>query len=152
MEEIDGMKSHGEVKKIDGKRVATPEYRSWQMMRNRCTNPKCKDFRHYGGRGVTIDGRWNEFTNFLADMGRRPTPQHTLDRIDNNGPYSKANCAWATRKEQSRNKRNVKLCAEDIDAIRVLYAAGEYNQYELAKIWHTYQANISAIILRKSWA
>lgn len=99
------MKSHGETKHINGKRVATPEYRAWQSLKNRCTNPNARDYPYYGGRGIKVCQRWlNSFENFLADMGRRPTPQHSLDRIDPDGDYEPSNCRWATKQEQARNR------------------------------------------------
>ncbi len=95
----------GEVRLINGKRTATPEYRSWQMMKNRCHNPKARDYAYYGGRGISVCKRWREsFVNFLADMGRKPTPEHTLDRKRTAGNYTPGNCRWATREEQSRNR------------------------------------------------
>lgn len=84
----------------------TPEYRSYKSMRERCLNPNHRYYKNYGGRGITICPRWLEgFENFLADMGRRPSPAHTLDRKENDRPYSPDNCRWLLRKDQNRNTR-----------------------------------------------
>lgn len=92
----------------------TKEYRAWVNMRQRCTNPRRKDFPQYGGRGITVCDRWNQsFDAFLADMGCAPSPQHSLDRIDNNGAYEPCNCRWATDSEQRRNKRTNQLVTFD---------------------------------------
>lgn len=81
------------------------EYRSWKDMRGRCLNPNDSDFKDYGGRGITVCERWNDFAAFFEDMGPR---QHgeTIDRIDVNGNYEPGNCRWAPAGIQSRNKRN----------------------------------------------
>lgn len=83
----------------------TPEYRSWESMKARCYNPNNPDYAHYGARGIGVDPRWKaDFSAFLADMGERPLGT-SLDRIDNDGPYCRANCRWAADSIQGRNKR-----------------------------------------------
>lgn len=74
-------------------------------MCQRCTNPNNGGFKNYGGRGIKIYDQWRDFTNFLADVGERPSRELTLDRIDNDGHYEPGNVRWATRKEQSQNQR-----------------------------------------------
>ncbi len=80
------------------------EYKHWMYLKVRCNNENGKAFKRYGGRGLSVCDRWsNSFDNFLSDMGRMPTPKHTVERVDNNKGYSPDNCVWATLKEQSKN-------------------------------------------------
>jgi hypothetical protein len=84
---------------------STPEFQAWMSMHKRCENPRMRNFRHYGARGIRVCERWSSFENFLADVGPRPSPEHSLDRIDNDGNYEPTNCRWATRSQQQKNRR-----------------------------------------------
>ena len=93
----------------------TPERRVWTGVKTRCFNSNEKTWKHYGGRGITVCGRWlgeNGFSNFLADMGKRPSPKYSIERKNVNGNYEPDNCCWATKNEQMRNRR---------DALKIVY-------------------------------
>lgn len=88
---------------VDG---LTPEYRAWAAMKARCFNPRIRNFRNHGGRGITVCAEWrDDFDAFLAHVGRKPSPRHSLDRIDNDGNYEPGNVRWATALEQRHNRR-----------------------------------------------
>jgi hypothetical protein len=86
-----------------------PEYKIWQSMRQRCNNSNNAAYPNYGGRGIMICDRWDDFTKFYEDMGPRPTSRYCLDRVDNEGNYCPENCRWATYVEQNRNRRSNKI-------------------------------------------
>lgn len=101
-----------------------PLYSAYSSMKNRCCLPSNRHYSDYGGRGITVCDRWMiSFWNFLEDMGEKPSPFHTLERKDNDGPYAPENCKWATRKEQQRNQRR---------RVMVTIEGKEYRAIELA--------------------
>jgi hypothetical protein len=98
---------HGHSGRGRNRRLAppTPEYCAWLSARNRCHNPSNPAWPRYGGLGVEVCQRWDDFERFLTDMGPRPTPYHVLDRYDPSGDYEPGNARWASRQEQARNRR-----------------------------------------------
>lgn len=99
---------------------ATCEYNIWCKMKDRCLNPKRAVYKNYGGRGITICASWLDeeygFLNFFRDMGKRPSKNLSLDRINNDGNYEPSNCRWATAKQQANNKRQVSLLSRKRNA------------------------------------
>lgn len=138
--------------KLEGRRgscgclISTPTYVSWQTMWQRCTNPHNKDYRYYGGRGVSVCGRWESYSNFVDDMGRRPSGC-SLDRVNSDGNYEPANCRWATTAEQARNRKGIKLDPDSARFIRNSPAP----QSVLAKAFGVHQTVISRVKNNKRW-
>lgn len=108
----------GNVRRTHGMR-SHPLYSVWKEMRRRCTSQQRDDFKNYGGRGISVCERWNDFALFVADMGERP-PAMTIERIDNNLGYDKANCRWASRADQNRNRRFNRII--DVGGMRMILA------------------------------
>ena len=95
-----------------------PFYACWYNMHQRCHNPQNAAYKDYGLRGIIVCPEWGEFDAFYADMFATWAQGLEIDRIDNNGPYSPANCRWVTRAVNCRNTRDTKLTAEEADYIR----------------------------------
>ena len=115
------MKTHGMSE--------TVEYRAWFEMKRRCCDHNRKCYNNYGGRGIKVCDRWNEsFENFYEDMGDKPTPNHSLDRIDVDGDYTPDNCKWSDRTEQNYNQR---------------YRGGVTNHPNIKTNGHTFRARVT---------
>lgn len=83
------------------------EYSTWENMKQRCNNPNAEGYKNYGGRGIKVCVSWDKFSNFIKDMGPKPSAGHSIDRINNNLGYYKDNCRWATQSEQANNTSKV---------------------------------------------
>jgi hypothetical protein len=90
----------------------SPEYKAWDAMIQRCSNPRTRTYRHYGGRGITVSPSWLSFDTFFRDMGTRPAG-HTLERLENDGNYEPGNCAWVDWPRQNSNKRTNRFIAHE---------------------------------------
>lgn len=138
--------SHGT--RVSGAR--SPAYVSWVEMRWRCLSPRCRHYKNYGGRGITICPRWDAFALFLVDMGPRPADT-TLDRIDVNGNYEPNNCRWATKTQQNRNRRTTKLDESRVRQIRERLLVGD-TKVAIARDFGISPSQVRFIQLGKAWA
>ena len=133
----------------------TKEWQSWMDMKNRCYNSNSTHYKNYGGRGIKVCERWLDermgFPNFLADMGKKPSLQHTLERCDNDGNYEPGNCKWATRIEQNRNTRtNIIHSVDDANKMRDMWNDG----VPIGVIIEVFDASenaVRAVLNNKTW-
>lgn len=134
-------------------------YRAWQDMKDRCLNENNRHFKNYGGRGVFVCDGWLEsFENFHRDMGNPPSKKHSLDRVNNDGPYSPENCRWADKKTQSNNKRNTRYLSHNGERIPLAAASRKYGipMHNLS-YWHKTKnqkkidAAITAAVNEANW-
>lgn len=113
----------GRAKRTHGQ-TKTPEYRIWTNMIVRCTNPQDENYHNYGGRGIRMCDAWaDSFEAFYRDMGPRPSPQHSVDRIDNDGNYEPGNVQWSTASQQGRNRRTTHFVTVDGISMSLIEAA-----------------------------
>jgi predicted DNA-binding protein (UPF0251 family) len=125
-----------------------PYYGQWASMISRCHNPKMTKYSNYGGRGISVCFRWRKgngrlsgFECFIKDMGLKPSPKHSLDRIDNNGNYCRENCRWATNTEQANNRRSNHLITINGEQVSMRVAAQRFGlnynllQNRIARGW-----------------
>jgi hypothetical protein len=140
-----------------------PEYKAWCNMRTRCANPNNKRWHRYGGRGIKVCEEWQtDFWAFLAHVGLKPSPDHSIDRYpDRDGNYEPGNVRWATQADQTNNRTepvasgelngHAKLTWEWVREIRFRYAKGDVSQRTLADEFGTTHANIGSIVRNETW-
>ncbi len=119
------------------------EYKVWTDMKQRCLNQNSPRYEYYGGRGIGVCARWkNSFKDFLADMGKRPSKEHSIDRIDNDGDYEPGNCRWADRIVQANNKNSNKI---------IEYNSEKHTVRGWAKIRNMHEATLWTRLFRHGW-
>lgn len=131
---------HGQA----SRKGTTKEYRTWSHIKKRCYCKSDRDYRDYGGKGITVCKRWlNSFEAFFIDMGKAPSPKHSIDRIDNAKGYTPKNCRWATPKEQSHNSSRTTL----ITINKITKSISEWGEYK-----NLNRETICARINRLGWS
>lgn len=128
-----------------------PLYRTWRQIRKRCSNPNSANYKWYGGKGVSVCSRWDDFDVFVDDVGPHPGPGWTIDRISNDGDYEPGNVQWATMDEQNRKRSNTKLDLEKVNKIKELYATRSYRLVDLAEMFGCGKSQISYIVRGERW-
>lgn len=129
----------------------TPEYKAWLGMRRRCgAREGSKDFPIYAGRGISICERWNDFKAFFSDVGPKPNPEYSLDRICNDGNYEPGNVRWASKEQQARNKRTNRFTQALVDSMRSLHKSGA-SPSEICALGNCSYRTMRNIVTYKIW-
>ena len=130
--------------------TGTPTYKSWSGMKARCYKETSDDYKNYGGRGSKVCDEWHDFRRFFQDMGECP-PGLSIERVNNDGDYTLENCRWATKLDQGRNRRFVKLTLEIAEAIRADRANGRTLEW-LSDHYGISQSHALRVVNREVWA
>ena len=129
----------------------TPEYNVWMNMKARCSNPNNDHYKYYGGRGIRVCERWRtSFEDFLHDMGSKPAAKHSIDRMNNDGNYTKENCRWATANEQARNKGDNVLTYQKVSIANYLLMSRTVAA--VARIFRVSHSTMNNVSLGRAWA
>lgn len=130
----------------------SPEYKVWDAMIQRCTNPNHNHYKHYGGRGISICDNWKDFVKFFSDMGKKPFLKAQIDRIDNNGNYEPSNCRWTDHKTNARNSSQTILTVNEVKQIKQLISETTLTRKTIGEIFDVSKACIVDIGLGRRWA
>ena len=122
-----------------------PLYNTWKDIKKRCTNPNRRDYKWYGGKGISFCERWRSFDNFVEDMGDSYFSGATIDRLDNDKDYCKDNCTWSSKSKQQQNRGNVKGHWRRAEEIKDLRRKG-YSQQSIADLLGMSQGTVSHIL------
>lgn len=136
----------------------TDTYKIWQGISKRCYNKNSQNYHLYGGRGIGVAERWLDYEKFLADMGERPSKEHTIERINHSGHYEPKNCRWATKLEQARNKRNNRIITVNGEArclaewIAVLGVSESTIKDRIYKLGWSEESAITKPVANRNWS
>lgn len=143
--------NNGASGRTHGLSDSAPEYKTWAGIKRRCFNKNDKAYPAYGGSGITVCDRWStSFEAFFSDMGPKPGPEYSIDRIDGTRGYEPGNCRWATDTQQARNRRDVKLSEEKVARIRDLHAGGRTIR-SLAREFDVSQRSVQFAVRGVTW-